>query len=498
MKRSLYPEKGILLGLLAAQIIATIQVHLSNAELHSTLLLLEAEGYLLVPNLLIMNRLQEFMPALIGGLFFTCSIGAGLSILTLVLAWCWDRLFNRNIIFAIASAGIWGWALFAVNRNGVSPLVTLYFIVIPIIIIVISLKWFQRSPDIEHYWAQWIHIIPVLLLAILWGSQMGSSLFLNIRDNLLFSNKFGTAFNDVYYRYTLYPARVFKTLDQKMLKTCRIEGDRNTSIGGTIEGILRNHDYLKITGDASVDLHIRMEGDMMVFSSDSQPLLEISHNAFRANPSKVLKRLSDQKDRYGFFRLITFYGLLIGFPLVLYVFLHAVFRYLISLSFSVRTASVSATALCVVAGLSLLFIVHNGRGITIGREDITRTLVSERWQDQVSALRTIAGSRLELGQQIMAAKLLHSPHIPVRYWLAKALAVSRDQDSLEWIVHLLNDPHPNVVCMALNSLARRGSRSVLDAIMAKIEGSDHWYVQWYAYKALKALGWKQKRSEQKR
>ena len=494
-KRFFYPEKGILLGLLAAQFIATAQVYLSNIDLYETHLLLEAGGYFLVPNLLIINQLQALKPALIGGLFFTCSIGAGLSIFTLILTWCWDRVFNRNTLFGIASTGIWAFALFAVNRKGFSPWVTLYFTVIPIIIIVVSLKWFQSSPDKKWPGAPWAHIIPVLVLAILWGSQTGTSLFLDIRDNLLLSNRLGIAFNDVYYKYTLYPARVFKTLDQKMLKTCRIEGVGKTPIGRTIEGILRDNDYLPIPGDASVDLHITVEGDWMVFSSNNRSLLKISRSDFRANPSKVLKRLSDEADHHVFFRLITFYGLLIGFPLVLYIFIHAIFRHLISLSLPAKTASVSATVLCFIAGLSLLFIVHTGKGTAIEKEDISKALASERWQDQVSALRTIAGSRLGLDQQIIAATLVHSPHIPVRYWLAEALAGDRNQDTLKWVIDLLSDSHPNVVCKALSTLGKRGNHSVLETIRETIERSDNWYVQWYAYKALRALGWKQKRSE---
>lgn len=494
-KRFLYPERSILLGLLAAQVIATTQVYFSNIDLYETYLLLEAEGYLLVPNFLIMKRLQEFNPALIGGLFFTCSIGAGLSVFTLILTWCWDRVLKRNTVFAIASTGIWAFALFAVNRNGLSPWVTLYIIVIPIIIIMVSLKWFRSLPDKRWHWAPWTHIVPVLVLAVLWGSQTGSSLFLDIRDNLLFSNRLGTAFNDVYYKYTLYPARVFKTLDQKMLKTCRVEDVGKTSVGREIEEILRNYDYLAIPGDASVDLHITLGDDWMVFSSDKQSLLEVSRSDFRTNPSKVLKKLSDEADCHVFFRLITFYGLLIGFPLVLYILLQAVFRHLISLSVSAETASISATALCFIAGLSLLFIVHTGRATAIEKVDIPQALVSERWQGQVSALRTIAGSRLDLDPQIVAAKLVHNPHIPVRYWLAEALAGDRNPDSLKYAIDLLDDPHPNVVCKALRALGKRGNNSILGTIRSTIEKSDHWYVQWYAYKALRALGWKQEKSK---
>ena len=138
MKKLYYPETAILQGLLAAQVIGTFQVYLSNTELHNMLLRLKAEGYLLVPNLLIMDRLNDLLPAFIGGCFFTCSIGAGLSVFTLSLMWSWDRLLDRNVLFGIVSFILWALALFFANQKGFDPPVTLYFAAIPAIVIAAS------------------------------------------------------------------------------------------------------------------------------------------------------------------------------------------------------------------------------------------------------------------------------------------------------------------------------------------------------------------------
>jgi len=47
--------------------------------------------------------------------------------------------------------------------------------------------------------------------------------------------------------------------------------------------------------------------------------------------------------------------------------------------------------------------------------------------------------------------------------------------------------------MAFQALGQRGDSRAVKEILKRIESSDHWYTQWYAYKALKALGWKQAR-----
>jgi HEAT repeat protein len=81
-----------------------------------------------------------------------------------------------------------------------------------------------------------------------------------------------------------------------------------------------------------------------------------------------------------------------------------------------------------------------------------------------------------------------------RYWLARALAVSQRFDTLIDLRSLLADPSPNVVTQTLYALGERKNRLVIQEIVRFMGESDHWYCQWYAYKALRKLGWKQGKS----
>ena len=55
----------------------------------------------------------------------------------------------------------------------------------------------------------------------------------------------------------------------------------------------------------------------------------------------------------------------------------------------------------------------------------------------------------------------------------------------------LDDPQPNVVSMAFYALGQRKDRKALGEIFRRIQMSDNWYTQLYAYRALRALGWRQ-------
>ena len=86
----------LLLGLVIAQIIATIQVYLSNLNLNNTLTNVASAGYLAIPTKQVMGSLRDFSPAFWGGLFFTFTIGAGISLGAMATARMWVQLFRSK------------------------------------------------------------------------------------------------------------------------------------------------------------------------------------------------------------------------------------------------------------------------------------------------------------------------------------------------------------------------------------------------------------------
>jgi hypothetical protein len=312
---------------------------------------------------------------------------------------------------------------------------------------------------------------------------------------LLLSNSFGIKINDFYYKYTLYPAKVFKPLDQKTLKTCSLETIDKKTLAGLLEKKLINHDYLDIKGNAGVDLILTEQDNILSFKHKDKTIVETPLNDFLARPANVLRDFSLRTDKHGLFRHFTFFSLLVGFPITLYIIFYTVFYLILCVFVETKTIPVISGILCFLVGMALLVFFHMGAGAKVAEKDLQYAMGSAHWQDRVAALKLIQQKELEIGNYHSYKDMLNSPNIPERYWLARVLGASRKPETYKDLLVFLDDPHPNVVCMALYSLGQRGKKRVFGGIVKRIDISDHWYEQWYAYRALRTLGWTQKRSK---
>jgi hypothetical protein len=383
----------------------------------------------------------------------------------------------------------------AVNLRGFTPMVTSYFLIIPPLVFEATLRWIPAPAKRRVWLNRIVDFAPIALLAILWIPQLDSHIFVDLRDHLLLTNPVGTKINDFYYEYNFYAAEVFKSLDQKTIKTCDLTHIKKKALLPGIERELLRRDYLPMRKTAAVDLRIAQEGDSLVFEHKRRIILQTTVRNFFSGSGNVLKEFSMKSDRYAFFRNFTFVSLLIGFPITLYIIFYALFRLILSFFLDLRRSSVIASILCFCIGIALLVTFHQSRGRRIEVKDLTVALESKRWEERVAALKIIQKKRLDVADFRAYQSMLASPHIPERYWLVKALGVSRKPETYQDLLGFLNDQQPNVVSKAFHALGQRGDRRAVREIIKRIEISDDWDNQWYAYKALRTLGWKQKTSK---
>jgi len=479
----------LLLGLFVAQVIATLQVYLSNAELHRSLLVLKEAGYLIVPNQHILPRLLSFKSAFWGGLFFTLSIGVFLTFLSWSAAWAWNRLFRRNRLFLYFCLLAWLTSLVLINGMGFCILITLYFLLIPAAVFTAAAKLPAQGKSPPAY-RDLLLLVPLIVLALLWATQANSRFFLNLRDKLLLSSAVGTKINDFYYDYAYYPAEAFKSLEQKMLKSCSMGGIQRKPVEQALERTLLAYDYLPVNeARPPADLVVREDDGLLSFQHNGKTILQTNLQEFLASPGKLLVEFSLKTDTCSPFRSFTLFSLLVSLPLVLYAVCFSLFFFIASFGLSPRTSSWVASILCLFLGTALFFHVHG----SLKDESLhpALALASDQWEKRVAALQLIERKKLEVGDFEAYSKLMKSRHIAERYWFVRALGSSRRTSTYRDLLSFLDDPNPGIVSMAFYSLGQRKDSRAVPEILKRIETSDDWYNQWYAYRALRNLGWKQ-------
>jgi HEAT repeat protein len=198
-------------------------------------------------------------------------------------------------------------------------------------------------------------------------------------------------------------------------------------------------------------------------------------------------------DRHGAFRQFVYLSLLIGFPILIYIMLHFCIYCPTAWLLGRHISAISASALCLTIGLLVLIYFQANRSGNIEIKSIPAALRSNDTSVRIAALKTIRQKKLDVADFPSYPQLLKSPHARERYWLAVAMATSRSRKSYLDLLNFLEDNNTNVRSMAFHSLGARNNREAIQPILEKIKISQDWYAQLYAYRALRSLGWKQKK-----
>ena len=483
---------AVVLGLLITQAAASYFVYQSNLDLLEKTLHLEAAGYLVVPNRLVAAGLSDFKNALYGGLFFTFSLGGAFSVFTMGLARLWATFGRRSRYLARGLLAIWAllavWAIYCRTGFLVSALV----LAVPLPVFLVAAGRSSSAAATGRILGP-AFLVPLVILGLVWGLVAGPGLFLNIRDYVLWSNPWGEALSNFYYRYTLFPADAFKSLEQKIQRTCRVEGVHNPETAARLSQVLLERDYLPLDQGASVDLLVRVRGDVLSLNHGDQEVFTVTVREFLAGSKVELDTFSLLTDQNRLLRRLTGYSLLAGLFPAAYVLAFTLLYLLLRVFQPVNGSGVVAGLLCLALGLYPAWLVFQA-GLA-KNSDPAQLLQADSWQTRVAGLREVADRHLDLSRLVDYQPFLTSPHPAIRYWTASALGHSSGLQAYSDLKTMLSDRHPNVVCQALSALAVRGSRQALPDMIKIVKTSTHWYVQWYAYRALGNLGWNQTASD---
>ena len=495
MNNSLQTLRACLSGLIAAQVIATVQVYLSNRALYQTAKALLEAGYLAVPNALVLPSLLKFGTAVIGGLFFTLSVGAGLTLLSLAGVWFWVRILKCSRIMLILIFIAWLVLPLVVGADDSDILVMLYFIIIPPVVFIAALNFSKPTLEPKSTLTAYLPGIALFCIVLTWLPLKKDTLFIDIRDYLLLSNPIGRKINDAYYRYTLYPAQVFKTLEQKTIKTVDLTQINKKSLKTGLVNEFLKFDYVPVSDPLVADLHIRASATELLFQHKNKDILTIPLQDFMNQPARTLEKISVLTDRFAFFRMFIAIGVLIAFPVILYTVFQGLLFLAGSLFLPPKQAFLLATLAVFLAGMLPAWPLYLGKTGNTDESEVEMALTSDLWQKRVSGLRAMANTgKNPAGLPDSTASKI-SPHIPERYWYVKAVGNSPDGRPQE-LINFLDDSSVNVACMAYEGLGKTGDSHLIEPILTRLKEEDHWYIQWYAYRALRRIGWSQERLEE--
>ena len=274
-----------------------------------------------------------------------------------------------------------------------------------------------------------------------------------------------------------------------------IETSESTT-GSALKSILLNYDYIPLENTSDVDLKITATSDSLHLENHGNSVMRISTKTFFADPYKAIREFEKQSDTNKLLRQMTFISLLFGFPLAVYVIAHGLISIIAGFFISTRKASLTASGLCFAVCVMMVFTFQLSRGRNVSAQNLHEALSSKNWQTRVGALKMIDEKGLEINQFKSYPELLKSTRIAERYWLVRTLGNSKSPATYKDLLLFLNDANPNVVTMALYAIGKRGSREEIDDIMQIVTTSDNWYTQWYAYRALRSIGWRQIRLKQ--
>jgi len=203
-----------------------------------------------------------------------------------------------------------------------------------------------------------------------------------------------------------------------------------------------------------------------------------------------LAEISKKADKMAASRTFMGFGLLFGFPLVLYTAGFGFVCALAGLLLSPKAASVGTGLTGIALGLLLLLPLNSASKAR--SRDIRELVASGSRSERLTGLRLASEKGIPVCSLAGFDRILEKGSIVERRWAAEALASEGCPEAGEMLARLLKDPHPYVRCHAVLSLSRIGASYAENALLEIMQTSDHWYLQTYSYSAARSLGWHQK------
>jgi len=467
----------IIFILTISEMIASSQIYISNKNLLEKIKTIQVNNEFITPSYKILPLLESFKESLYGGLFLVFTAGLCFGFAGFFSAVLAKKTKYKKTLLLISII-----IVILATYNLHFKLVI--WITLPLSVFLLT--FFKYNKNIKFN----IHAVItafVILASIL--TFRGDSFFLDFRDKVLMTSSFGKSINNFYYRFTLPPAEVIKPLKQKALKTFNCN---NINLKKKIYPLMKKFNYYPSDNINLSDLIISKNKKKIIFSdpktSTISKVISTSKKLSYQNISKILSNFSDKNDHASFFRKITLAGLVFVFPLSLFFISYSLLLKLLSF-FLKPSFSEKATSLILL--LLFLFLMkplflHND----INRNNYLKYInISKNRFLQRDALKFAYEKKIRINDIIIKNNFLNTDYIPLAYWSILSFRIQNRQD-LTIIAKKLNDKSVNIRYKAYEKLGKAPywlKKEATELIKNHYPYIKNWYVQLYAFNALKKL-----------
>jgi hypothetical protein len=486
-----FPFFALAAGLAVAQVAASLHVRISNRALARKAEALAAEGYLVVPGGPAMPDLLSPAAAVGGGLFFALTVGAFLTLAFLAAGIAWHRLYGGSRRFLPAVLLFWAGLFVLMNADGFAGLDNLHLLATPPVAFYLAARRARNGPPSRGIDARpVVHLICFGALVAIGTQTTDAAFFSRVRDRLL-SHPAGVAVSDFYYRHTLYPAETFKAPAQMQVRSVRLDASLPEPLSRRLAAELTPRDYLPLSGAGPADLFISGDAEGLRLYHRERFVLETAPAEFFRDPASILRDFSRAADRHAGLRQLTFLSLRLVGGILLYGLFYLPFRRIAGAVVASPVRATAAAGVLACGGALLLLTTLSGPPrFELAPGEVQAALASPSASIRIAALREIHRRGIEIAGFDGFAESAASPVVAERFWLARTLGRSRSR--MSWPVHLalLDDPQINVAYNAYASLGSRGDPRGVAEILRRMPDEPRWYVRFYAYRALRRLGWR--------
>lgn len=269
-----------------------------------------------------------------------------------------------------------------------------------------------------------IFIAALTVSALILITLADKSIFLKARDYLLLSNRPGIAINNFYYTYTPYAAQAINTPFQKQVKSCWIDPEIAEQENPAV--LVSRFGWFNTPNRADSSFLIKKSSeDNLIFQYNNKNILSVSLKDFHQNPAAYLKQYSKKTDPAFFIRFLCTAGLFTGLPAFCFIVLFW-FIFLVCSKFLTKKNAMflSGTLISGLTMISLLYLNSANRPADI--KDIQKLLKEASINVKCASIKALSKLRCnDEHEKFFKNLIINSPEWYVQQYAYNALKECR-------------------------------------------------------------------------